>query len=62
MFTGGIDDFFPGFLDEVIEFNTDTEEWSVVENMSEGRRLHATSVVDITIAEQFCNNMQDVRK
>jgi len=52
--TGGIDDYTSGFLDEVIEFNTDTEEWSLVENMRDGKRLHATSVVDINIAKQFC--------
>ena len=43
-----------GWLDEVIEFNTDTEEWSLVENMAARRRFHATSVVDINIAKQFC--------
>jgi len=54
--TGGIDDSVvtAGFLDEVIEFNTDTEEWSLVDNMREGRRGHAASIVDINIAEQFC--------
>jgi len=52
--TGGIDDVFAGFLDEVIEFNTETEEWSLVENMRHGKRLHAASVVDINIAKQFC--------
>ena len=53
-FIGGTDDSAVGFLDEVIEFNTDSEEWSLVENMREGKRGHAASVVDINIAKQFC--------
>ena len=53
IFVGGSDDSGTG-LDEVIEFNTDTEEWSLVDNMREGRRGHAASIVDINIAEQFC--------
>ena len=43
-----------GYLDEVIEFNTETEDWSLVENMREGKRGHDTSVVDINIAKHFC--------
>jgi len=52
--TGGSDDESGTGLDEVIEFNTNTEEWSLVENMRNGRNSHATSVVDINIAKQFC--------
>ena len=46
--------WFFGYLDEVVEFNTDTEEWSLVENLREGKRLLAASAVDINIAKQFC--------
>jgi len=49
---GGDDD--DSFLDEVIEFNTNTEEWSLVGNMRDTRSGGSTSLVDINIAKQFC--------
>jgi len=53
---GGVDESSSSssYLDEVVEFDTDTEEWSLVENLREGKRFHAASVVDINIAKQFC--------
>ena len=41
--------------DEIIKFDTDTEEWKVYGNMITARAFHAVSQVNVNDYSNFCN-------
>ena len=42
-------------IDEILEFDTITEEWKLVDRMIQGRYKHAASVIKYSDVAQFCN-------
>ena len=48
---GGADSWY---LDEILEFESSTGEWSLVDKMMSARYFHAVSVVSIEDIDMYC--------
>ena len=42
------------YLDEIVEFNPTSGEWTVLDNMMEARYYHAVSVISADQALKYC--------
>lgn len=53
-FQGG-DDYTGPFSDEILEFSPESESWTLVDMMREGRAAHAISVVNFKDFAEHCD-------
>ena len=54
-FSGGHDGGYRGFEGEILEFNHETELWTVIGAMKEPKVGHAVSLVSFDDYEKWCN-------
>ena len=52
---GGYDGVYTGIRKEILEFNQETESWTVIGAMKEPRENHAVSLVSIDHYDKWCN-------